>query len=73
MPGSGSYRQVDVKCPFYSSDDGKSRVRCEGICDESSLSINFRRKSDFVKQMDVFCCDRYKNCEVYCIVKQKYE
>lgn len=72
MP-SGSYRQADVKCPFYRRDDGRGRITCEGLLDESSLTLNYRKRSDYKIQMDVFCTGSYEKCEVYRMLMEKYE
>lgn len=75
MP-SGSYKaQHDVQCPFFKFDDGKQkRIVCEGIIDECSLALIYRRKRDYLKQLDAFCCERYKYCEIYQILmKAKYD
>ena len=62
---SGSYRQVNVQCPFYRNDDSRWKVVCEGIVEGSTLSLNFKDRKDLNQQMDIFCCDHYENCEVY--------
>ena len=68
------YRQVHVKCPFYHRDDSNRKLTCEGILDGSTLTLNFRRKSDLDQQMEIFCNDYYKNCEVYrMLMEAKYE
>jgi len=72
MP-SGSYKQADVKCPFYKFDDGKRRITCEGMIDDSSVALIYRKKSDYLTQIDVFCCEYYTNCEVYRMLMEKYE
>lgn len=72
MP-SGSYKQIEVQCPFYKYDDGKQRITCEGLVDDSSLALIYQRKSDYETQINVFCCDHYKKCEVYTLLMQKYE
>ena len=72
MP-SGSYRQVHVRCPFYKFDDGKRRITCEGIIDDSSLALIYHNKCEFETQMQAFCCDRYNNCEIYRMLINKYE
>ncbi len=70
---SGSYTQVYVKCPFYHRDDGKIRLTCEGIVENSTMNWNFRCKADLQQQMDIFCCEYYKNCEVYrMLMEAKY-
>ncbi len=70
---SGSYRQVDVQCPFYKSDDGKQVIICEGFGDARNLKQFYRYKREYEKQMEVFCCCHYKNCEVYRLLMEKYE
>ena len=72
MP-SGSYKQADVKCPFYKHDDGRRRITCEGIIADSSLALIYRRNSDYVTQIGVFCCEHYINCEIYRLLMEKYE
>ena len=47
---SGSYRQVDVGCPFYKFDDGQRKITCEGIVEGSSVVLTYLRKEDYVKQ-----------------------
>ena len=68
----GSFQQVYVRCPFYRFDDGKSRITCEGILDGSNLALIYRSRQDFRIQMDVFCCQHYKKCEVYAMLMDKY-
>ena len=64
MP-SGSYWQAYVKCPFYKYDDGKRRITCEGLVDDSSIALIYQKRADFEQQIDVFCCEHYKKCEIY--------
>ena len=73
---SGSYKaQRDVQCPFFKFDDERQkRIVCEGFVDQSSLALIYCRKKDYVKQLEVFCCEHYKKCEVYlALMKYKYE
>ena len=72
MP-SGSYKQIEVKCPFYKYDDGKRRITCEGIIDDSSLALIFHNKRDYEMQIDTFCCEHYTKCEVYRMLMDKYD
>lgn len=70
---SGSYMQVNVKCPFYLKDNGKSRIRCEGFADGSSMEWIFTRKPDYDMQITAFCCERYEKCEIYrALMQEKY-
>lgn len=72
MP-SGSYKQVFVRCPFYKWDDGKKRITCEGLTDDSSLALIYHRKCEYEQQMSVFCCEHYTKCEVFRLLSRKYE
>ena len=72
MP-SGSYRQADVLCPFYKWDDGKLRITCEGIVEDSSLALIYHKKADYETQIMTFCCQHYARCEVYCLLMNKYD
>ena len=71
MP-SGSYKQIEVQCPFYKFDDGKRRITCEGLIDDSSLALIYHNKQDYETQINVFCCKYYINCEVYRLLMDKY-
>lgn len=72
MP-SGSFRQIDVQCPFYKHDDGKRRITCEGLVDRSSLSLTYLSKRDYEIQIETFCCKHFDRCEVYRMLMEKYE
>ena len=72
MP-SGSYKQIEVKCPFYKFDDGKRRITCEGIIEDSSLALIYHNKHDYEVQIDTFCCEHYTKCEVYRMLMDKYD
>lgn len=70
---SGSYLQVDVQCPFYRQDNGKSRIRCEGFFEGTSMEWIFCSKRDFCCQMASFCQGAYRNCEHYrALMQAKY-
>ncbi len=72
MP-SGSYKQIEVKCPCYKYDDGKGRITCEGIMEDGSLALIYHNKLDYETQMDVFCCEHYTKCEIYRLLMDKYD
>ena len=72
MP-SGSFRQIEVQCPFYKYDDGKQRITCEGLVDRSSLVLTYLNKKDFLIQLETFCCKHYERCEVHKMLMEKYQ
>ena len=63
-------RQKDVKCPFYRQDDGKGCLACEGVVEGSTMEWKFENQQDLKQQMEIFCCDYYKNCEVYRMLRE---
>jgi hypothetical protein len=64
---------VEVRCPFYKYDDGKKRITCEGLVDDSSLALIYRKREDYEAQLGIFCCEHYEKCEIYAVLAQKYE
>lgn len=75
MP-SGSFKaQRNVQCPFFKHDvEMQKRIVCEGFVDKSYLELLYRRKKDYVTQLEVFCCEHYKKCEVYrMLMEAKYD
>lgn len=73
MCPSGSFKQVYVQCPFYKYDDGRRHITCEGLIDKSSITLNYLIRRDFNKQLEVFCCEHYKKCEIYRTLMEKYD
>lgn len=70
---SGSYLQVYVRCPFYLTDNGKDSIGCEGLLAGANIRNYFRRNSDFLNQMNVFCCGNYEDCPLHQALMLKYE
>lgn len=62
----------DAKCPFFCAHL-KQQIICEGILPESRLWNNFSTPIEKEKQYKIFCCARYKYCEVYTAINKKYE
>lgn len=75
-----------VQCPFYKRDkedklydrcgkeiSRRKRILCESPVPGSSLSLTFVKKKDFDMQLKIFCCDKYKCCEIYRMLSQMYE
>ena len=62
-----------AKCPFFRTDDGRNTITCEGIGDACAFSLRFTKKRDFETQMQVFCMQKYENCEVYRMIESQYE
>ena len=73
MCPSGSFKQVEVKCPFYKYDDGRRRITCEGLVDKSSIALIYLTRGGYDQQIDSFCCERYQQCPLYKMLMKKYE
>jgi len=65
--------RTDIECPFYRYDNGSRRICCEGIVEESTISLTFTRKKDFELQRRVFCCEHFRKCEIYRLLMEKYD
>ena len=62
-----------VCCPFFKGHSAHE-IRCEGIVDNSYLSLMFQKECDMRLQERIFCEGRYKNCEVCrMLLRDKYE
>lgn len=69
----GSWLRSEVQCPFYRFDDGKRKIVCEGITERGNISQGFGNKRDFLIQVRTFCCNHYKNCEIYNLLMNIYK
>lgn len=67
-----TYKDSDVKCPFF-REQTKRSISCEGIIDESILKLWFEDKKTKDRHSEIFCCNRYCNCEIYSMLEKKYE
>jgi len=67
-------RPWGVQCPFYRFDDKKRSITCEGIIDRSHITLSYQNGRDQRKQLEVFCCEHYKKCEIYrMLMRNKYD
>lgn len=59
-----------VKCPFFHKTD-KLKITCEGYHDDckctNQIYINNKARD---KQLELFCQDKYENCEIYRMIKE---
>lgn len=70
---STGWNQWYVQCPFFLRDDGRKEIVCEGVGGGSTLKLCFQRKQDFLIQMETFCKEHYRNCEVFRAAMEKYK
>lgn len=69
---STMFDDVYVKCPFFLSS-GKRTISCEGITDDCTTILNFSSQEKRNLQRRIFCDDKYKCCEIYRMLREKYE
>lgn len=62
-----------AQCPYYRHSDCKHQVICDGLCDGCSIILRYENQEDLLIQVKTFCLDRFRNCEVYQMLKQIYE
>ena len=66
------FDDIDAKCPFFQSSSRK-RIVCEGITDDCVNIISFFAPSKKNLHFDVYCKDKFAYCEIYQMLKEKYE
>ena len=74
MPRGSYMGRVYSQCPFYKYDErSKNKIVCEGIVEDSTVALTYQLRKDYENQLEVFCCEHYKKCEVYRMLMAKYE
>ena len=68
------WKDTDVRCPFYISDDtGMRSISCEGFDDGVKTRTHFRTIEMKNNHMGRYCVSRYASCPVYkCTVENRY-
>ena len=62
-----------AQCPFWRDNTRQRQIRCEGITRHSIIVQHFRSLQEWQQQKQIFCCEHYKNCELYrAIMETKY-
>lgn len=66
------FDDVDVKCPFFLSSS-KRKISCEGITDDCTTTLVFSSQEKRNIQCRIFCDDKFECCEIYRMLREKYE
>ena len=61
-----------VTCPFFRGHT-VTDIGCEGITDETTIRLLFKNKQSRNRHEEIFCADKYTNCELYRAIMEKYE
>ena len=68
----GSYLKAGVTCCFYSNDDGKSRIVCEGVAGAGYVVNEFDTKEEFIDFIKKYCSKHNEKCHLYEALMEKY-
>lgn len=77
-----SFLDVNAKCPFYKTDDGRAKVICEGIDTAVCIKLSWHKtdgkgkneKEEFRKFFKEKCSSKYEGCPIYrMIMSEKYD
>lgn len=61
---SGSFKQVDVLCPYYITDNGRDRIVCEGLTVGGQTQSFYRHRRDYAVQMEICSSWSYWRCPI---------
>ena len=67
-----TYNESNVKCPFFLCC-GKKTITCEGITSDCRLKLLFIDEKNRELHREIFCDNKYQNCELYSMLEKKYE
>lgn len=62
----------EIQCPFYRRSDRSRWVACEGLMEGNQIVLVFEKPEDLRRQVEVFCCEHYRKCEIYRAAEEKY-
>ncbi len=65
-------KNIPPQCPFYLFG-GRKTVGCEGVTDDFFIRLVFKAEEKKEAHERIFCDERYKNCEIYRMLMEKYE
>ena len=68
---STMFDDVNAKCPYFQRSE-KRKISCEGVTDGCTTNLEFKTKAKRNLQRELFCDDKYTNCEVYRMLEEKY-
>jgi hypothetical protein len=66
------YDDVDAVCPYFNGGSER-KIMCEGITDGCTTILDFKNRELRNKHRELFCNRKYKNCEVYRMLEEKYD
>lgn len=68
----GKIDDKKAKCPFFVAH-ARDCIVCESPIPGSVVTTRYKRVREKETQYRVFCCGKYKNCEMYEATERKYD
>lgn len=64
-----------AQCPYFRrSDKVKHRIVCEGLSEDTRISLSFLgTEAQRVRYLSERCCDRFTDCPIFTACGMKYE
>ncbi len=69
---STMFDDVNAKCPFFLSSSQR-KISCEGITEDCITCLSFSSQQKRNSHRKLFCDARYRNCEIFKMLEEKYE
>ena len=63
----------EAVCPFYRGTKDKQTILCEGPFDGSYIGLTIMERQLFDCQRKSYCNGEFRRCEIYRMVREKYE
>ncbi len=67
-----SYDYANAKCPYFRGSK-KTKISCEGITDDNVILLEFFTNEKKQQHRQIFCDNKYQNCEVCRMLDEKNE
>jgi hypothetical protein len=67
------YDDILVRCPYF-LHNGRRSIVCEGITDDSTITLSYLDECGRNLQRKLFCNGKFENCEIYRMLTEgKYD
>lgn len=67
-----NYDYADVRCPYFVGSK-KTKITCEGLTEGSFILQEFFTNEKKLRHREIFCDDKYWNCEICKMLDEKNE
>ena len=71
MRGGTKLGIANIRCPFFRGHT-PLEIGCEGITQDTVIRLVFHSKIDLQLHEQIFCCEHFKNCELFDAIHKQY-